>query len=166
MRRFIAPSLAACFLIVLMSGCSKPVYTGYRGTVYPPTTGVKVSFQPEKVEHSCKVFAHTVFTIPGSVTGKDISSKVSEEAKAKGANLILVGMSRRGKDADVSYRVDYFGPDHDYLCADGWCGWKYGYDVLEKQEGWISVGYDEWGNADVFYEDPVILQAAFLRCHF
>ncbi|MDH3346661.1 MAG: hypothetical protein OEM02_00980 [Desulfobulbaceae bacterium] len=159
--------MTACFyslMFFMLSGCSKPDYSLYHGTVYPPTKGVKVSFQPGKVDHGCMVFAHTVFTIPGPVTGQEISSKVSAEARAKGANMLLVGMSRKGNDEDVDYRVDYFGPDHDYLCADGWCGWKYGFEVLEKQQGWLSVGYGEWGNAEVFYAEPIIIQAAFLRC--
>jgi hypothetical protein len=76
---------------------------------------------------------------------------------------VLIGRARESKDNN-GLTFHYYGPAHEYLCTDQCGGWKYGYDLWEQQEDWVSFGYAQWGKANAVYEMPMILQVALLRC--
>jgi hypothetical protein len=149
--------------IFIVASCAKNENTIYYGPVYQQTDKVAIAFLPEQVAENCFVFAHLLITIPAGKNGLEIAEIVTAEAQLRGADTILIGQSRKSeKDAVLTIR--YFGPTQEYLCRENWCGWKFGYDVWEKQGNWVDVGYTEWNNNTRLYEHSITLQIAFLRC--
>lgn len=156
--------LVCCLLPLLLTACfSKPAtYTGVR---FPPTNTVDICFQKSDVPKSCQGFAHLITSTAGPTTGRDIQEALIKEAKAKGADLILLGMAREqtGKKEDA-FHFDYFGPQYPYPFPQGWMGWKFGFEKWEKAGSLIGFGLDNWGNVDSRYDSSLMIQAAFLRC--
>ncbi len=149
--------------LLLLTNCAKKQLFPYSGPDYPPTQQVTVNFLPEQVTDNCLVFAHLLVTIPPGKTGKDIADIISAEAKLRGADIVLVGQGRESdEDSDLEFR--YFGPVQEYLCKAQWCGWKYGYELWEKQGQWVGIGFAEWDNQDQRYDHSIMLQIAFLSC--
>ena len=150
-------------VLLLVAGCGGKDTTAYKGAKYPPTTKVIPAFQPSQVPVSCRVFSHLLVWLPRDSNGTTIAQAVVKEAKAHGADMLLIGGSRQTED-DKGPEFVYYGPGQEYKCNDKWCGWKFGYDVWADQGDWVTLGYKEWGNGDVTFDFPIVLQAAFLRC--
>jgi len=146
-----------------MVGLGAPEPTGYTGTVYPATQTVTVAFQLTQVDRSCRVFAESLVQFPANSSGKDLETAVLTEAKARGANQVLLGQARQGKD-DNGQRFLYYGPIYEYLCTDQCGGWKFGFEFWEQQGEWVSVGYKEWGKPGAVFEMPLVMQMLMLRC--
>ena len=91
-------------------------------------------------------------------------AQLDREAKAHGADLVLLGQARRMKDDDPGVTFAYFGSGREYRCNDQWCGWKYSFDAWDRQGEFVGIGLGQWGNRNVSFPYPVMLQAAFLRC--
>ena len=163
MQNFMRISLLVLTVLFLVAGCGGKDTTGYRGKTYPATSKVIPTFQPGQVPVSCRVFSHLLVWLPRDSNGKMIADSLEKEAMAHGADMLLIGESRQAED-DRGLDFVYYGPDREYKCRDKWCGWKFGYDVWGIQGDWVTLGYQEWGNSDVSYEYPIVLQAAFLRC--
>jgi len=162
----ITPSLILIILtFFLLSGCGDKDtdMTAYKGQTYPSTTKVEYIFQAGQAPPSCRVFSELLVTLPAGVHGEVIREKFESEARARGTDMVLLGQSRQMED-DEGLTFIYYGPQKEYLCNDKWCGWKYGYDVWDEQGDFVNIGYKEWGNKDVQFDYPVMLQAAFLRC--
>lgn len=145
-----------------MLGFGEKNRTVYTGKVYPPTNKVAVAFQPSQVPRNCRVFAEVLAQLPPKQTGKDIEHTLLNEAGKRGADQILVGQSRQGDEKNA--RFLYYGPDREYLCSDQCGGWKFGYDLWEKQGEWVSIGYKEWGKSEDRYESPLVMQIVMLKC--
>lgn len=138
-------------------------HTEYPGVVYPPTTKPTVVFQPAQVGKSCRVTAEALAEFPAKSSGQSVASAVLSEAGKRGAEQVLVGRGRQsGKDTGPTFL--YYGPTTEYLCSERCGGWKYGYELWEKQGEWVPMGYREWNNPAAVYETPVLLQVVFLRC--
>jgi hypothetical protein len=150
-------------LIAGAFGCAKQDGSVFTGTVYPPTTEMTTVFQPTQVPGSCRVFAESLVFVPAELTGKDISSIILNEAGARGADMVLIGQTRESRK-DEGVQFTYFGLPKEYRIADQWRGWRYGYALWSKQGEWVSVGYKEWGNEDIRFEIPLLMQVALLRC--
>jgi hypothetical protein len=163
MKNFMQIAGLAVTVLFLVSGCGGKDSTGYSGEKYTPTTKVIPSFQPMQVPVSCKVFSHLFVWLPAGSNGQTIAQSVEKEAKAHGADMVLIGGSRQAED-DKGLEFAYYGPDQVYKCRDKWCGWKFGYQTWSKQGDWVSLGYKEWGNSNVTFDVPLVMQAAFLRC--
>ncbi len=136
--------------------------TVYSGPNYAPTSQVATAFQPTQVPKSCRVFAEVLVQLPPRLTGKDIESAILNEAGKRGADQVLIGQSRQGDDKGTQFL--YYGPDKEYLCSEQCGGWKFGYDVWEKQGEWVNIGYKEWGKAEVRFDVPLVVQMAMLQC--
>jgi hypothetical protein len=161
--------LMAAVLAAAM-GCGVKKYVGlgddrtvYNGPVYPATSKIAIAFQPAQTGKSCRVFAESLAQFPANLTGKDIETAVLAEAGKRGADQVLLGQTRQGEDDD-GLQFLYYGPSREYLCADQCGGWKFGYNLWEKQGGWVTVGYAEWGKAGVRFETPLVMQLVMLRC--
>ncbi|QQG64964.1 hypothetical protein [Desulfobulbus oligotrophicus] len=167
--------IAAVILLAVLSGCGAkdrvmqvvglggPDPTVYSGPVYPATSKIATAFQADQVNRSCRVFAEVLVQLPEQFSGKDIESTILKEAGTRGADQVLIGQARTStKNSGPTFL--YYGPTYQYLCADQCGAWKYGYDLWEKQGEWVSVGYRQWGNVDVVYEMPIIMQVLMLRC--
>jgi len=164
---------SALLAIVLISapGCGTKELLGlgdkeqnpYTGPAYPPASKIVTAFQPTQVPRSCRVFAEVLVQLPPKISGKNIENTILAEAGKRGADQVLIGQSRQGNEDD-GLQFHYFGPKKEYLLTEQWDGWKFGYDLWEKQGAWVSVGYKEWGKAEVSYETPLVLQMAMLRC--
>jgi len=153
--------LALLFVFFLPAACAGH-NPDYNGPQYPPSDRVTKAFQPSQIPDSCRVFAQMLATFPAGYSGQDIDEALSAEAQSRGADMALIGQSRRcEEDAPLSF--DYYGPDQEYPIRD-WAGWKYGYDVWEKQGEWVGFGYTECGNSGVSYDYSVMSRIAFLRC--
>jgi hypothetical protein len=148
---------------LLLAGCGGKGDNTFQGATYSPTTKVIPVFLPEQVPVSCRVFAQLYVWLPAGSTGKTIARAVEQEARAHGADMLLIGESRQASD-DKGVSFAYYGPAREYNCRERWSGWKFGFDVWASQGEWVSLGYKEWGSADVSYDIPIIMQAAFLRC--
>ncbi len=86
----------------------------YKGKKYPSTKKVVPSFQAEQVPVSCRVFAHLLIHIPEGFSGQDIALAAEEEAKARGADMLLIGGARQ-TDEDYGGPVfSYYGPAQPY----------------------------------------------------
>jgi hypothetical protein len=136
---------------------------GYQGITYFPTEKVVPTFQAQQVPVTCRVFAHLLVHIPEAFTGQEIAQAVEAEAMERGADMLLIGGTRRANN-NQGPAFSYYGPTHPYKCRDHWNGWKFAYDDLVNQGEWVTMGYDEWGNQKAHFNSPLIIQAAFLRC--
>ena len=163
MWKVIRISALVLTVICFVAGCGGKDSTAHRGEKYPATTTIIPTFQPNQVPVSCRVFSHLFVWLPGGSNGKTIALAVENEAKAHGADMLLIGGSRQAED-DNGLDFIYYGPEKEYKCRDKWCGWKFGYDVWSEQGDWVNLGYKEWGNGGVSFDFPIIMQAAFLRC--
>jgi len=167
----IVQSALLAIVLVSASGCGTKELLGlgdknqnpYTGPDYPPTSKIATAFQAAQAPRSCRVFAEVLVQLPPKITGKNIETTILAEAGKRGADQVLIGQSRQSKEDD-GVTFHYFGPRKEYLLAEQWDGWKFGYDLWEKQGDWVSVGYKEWGRAEVSYETPLVLQMAMLRC--
>ena len=142
-------------------GGSGPI--AYTGPVYPPTQVVAVVFQSAQVDKSCRVFAEALVQFPAKYSGKEVEATVLAEAKARGADQVLIGQARQSKDGNGPYFF-YYGPTHEYTCTDECGGWKFGFDLWEQQGDWASIGYREWGKAGMVFETPLVMQMVMIRC--
>lgn len=165
MKKNILSFILLVFTFVLMAGCGgkETDSNAFKGPVYAPTTRVDYIFQAAQSPPVCKVFAELLVTLPAAVSGDVIQQKLESEARAHGADMVLIGQSRQMED-DEGFTFVYYGPQKEYLCNEQWCGWKYGYDTWEEQGEFVSIGFKEWGNRNIQFDSPIMLQAAFLRC--
>ena len=160
MGRYILTCIAAA-LIVFLSGCGSHD-PGFQGMQYPPTEKVEPIFLKSKIPDSCRVFAHLFVTMPAGYTGKDFVSAVKKEAKAKGADMVLVGQSRQCT-TETALDFTYYGPDREYKIRE-WPGWNFGFEDWEEQGEWASIGYQEWGDSNLRFDYPIVMQVIFVRC--
>ena len=135
----------------------------YKGIQFPASDKVVPAFQDKQIPVSCRVFAHVLAHIPAGYTGKTLARTVEDEAMQRGADMLLIGAARQAED-EQGPAFSYYGPAQPYKCRDSWSGWKFAYDEWIDQGAWVAMGYNEWGNPDVRFNAPLILQTAFLRC--
>jgi len=147
--------------VFLLFACASPDLD-YTGEKYSPTDQVVPIFQVSQAQPSCRVFAPLFATMPANMVTSDFAAQISEEAKSKGADMMLIGQSRQCA-TESSLNYSYYGPDREYL-VNQWPGWSFGLDEWGEQGNWASIGYDKWTKTDVHYDYPIILQVAFLRC--
>lgn len=151
--------IVACFLF--LSGCGSSGKTA-QTLQYPPTDKVETVFQKQRIPASCRVFAHLLVDMPAGYTGQQFVAAVEEEAKSKGADMILIGQSRQcTTETDLKFK--YYGPDREYKINE-WPAWSYGFNEWHEQGAWANIGYDEWGNSEIYYDYPILMQVVFLRC--
>ena len=150
-------------LLLIMAGCSSKDIPAYHGRQYPASNTVIPVFQAGQVPVSCRVFSQMLVWLPENSTGKSIAQAIEQEAISRGADVLLIGKSREASD-DEGLLFTYYETAKEENCREQWPGWKFGYDVWSQQGDWVSFGYNEWGNADIQFNTPIILQAAFLRC--
>ena len=132
------------------------------GITYPATDKVESVFQRAQVPEQCRVFAQFFVTMPAQQTGQQFADAVAAEAKAKGADMLLIGQSRQStSSSELTYSK--YGPDREYKIGD-WPGWNFGYEEWQKQGAWANIGYGEWGNPKIHFDYPVVIQLVFLRC--
>lgn len=153
-------TLAASFAV--LSGCASDDVKTVHSIQFPPTERVEAVFQKNRIPESCRVFAHLFANMPAGYTGKQFVDAVSEEAKSKGADMMLIGHSREcTTETDLSFT--YYGPSREYTIRN-WPAWSYGFEEWQEQGAWASIGYQEWGSSDVHYDYPILMQVVFLRC--
>jgi hypothetical protein len=165
MNRLISSIILTPLALFLLYGCGgKDVNpNAFHGPVYPPTIGVQYIFQATQAKPGCRIFAELLISMPAGTNGETMREKLDREARAHGADMVIIGQSRRMGD-DEGFTFAYFGPQKEYRCNDQWCGWKYSYDAWDKQGKFVNIGLGEWGNKNAYFPFPVMLQAAFLRC--
>jgi hypothetical protein len=151
----------AAVAVFLLSACASSD-SGKSTIQYPPTDQVAPIFQINQAPASCRVFAHLFATMPANMTTSEFTARISEEAKASGADMMLIGQSRQCT-TESSLNFSYYGPDREYAINE-WPGWSFGFNEWGKQGNWASIGYDEWLRSDVHYDYPIVLQVVFLRC--
>jgi len=150
-------------LLLLASCGGKEPARRYTGPVHPPVSQTSVTFQARQVPTACRVIAHVVRTSPAGASARDISRALLDEASSRGADLLLVGLSREIKKG-ASPGISYYGPEVPYRFADGWTGWKFGLDEWLEQGGWASLGAAEWDSPAVRFDASIRTKVAFLRC--
>jgi hypothetical protein len=148
----------------LLSGCwssSAP----YDGIKFPKTTHSQKTFLEEEVSSDCTAFAHLLMSSKTHSNGKDIASAMHREAEDKGANLVLLGISRELPDAELTEnQFNYYGPEYPYVFKRTWLGWKFGFDEWDEAGFLTNLGADSWGNGNTTYDNSLIIQAVFLHC--
>ncbi len=156
--------LLCCALVFLSSCGGKDIDPhAFHGRLYPPTDKVTYIFQSSQAPTNCRIFAKLLVDMPAGINGALMREQMDKEAKAHGADMVLIGQARRMND-DEGFHFIYYGNGGEYRCNDQWCGWKYGFDVWDKQGKFVSIGIDQWSNQAVSFPFPVMLQAAFIRC--
>ncbi len=152
------------FFAIFLSGCFSDTAT-YEGISYPQATDSQFTFQGETVPDDCRVFAHLMMNSKGPATGKDISTAMHTEAESKGANLVLIGMTREMPDEQFEEnRFDYYGPEYDYSFQRTWLGWKFGFDEWDEAGSISDLGSNSWGNGAAKFDNSLLIQAVFLHC--
>ena len=156
--------LSLLLLPLLLSGCWSGT-TEYEGICYPECQVTEVTFQESTIPDSCFVFAHLQMATKAHATGKDIEEAMLQEARSKGANLILVGLARELLDADLEEnQFTYFGPDYSYKFTTTWLGWKFGFDEWNDADDLTSFGANNWDDGKVRFDNSLLIQAVFLHC--
>ncbi|MCF8057612.1 MAG: hypothetical protein K9K37_13370 [Desulfocapsa sp.] len=151
-------------LTTVLSGCWSGT-TEYEGISFPKTTATQVSFQKQTIPGDCSAFAHLQMNTKMHSSGKDIEEAMLKEAGDKGANLVLVGMSRENMGAELEENhFSYFGPEYAYTFNKTWLGWKFGFDEWNDCDKLVGLGADNWGSSDVSFDNSLLIQAVFLRC--
>ncbi len=158
--KFCVGCLAAVSMILLGACASSD--KNHIGDRYEPTSKAETIFQVSQVPKSCRVFAHLFATMPAAMTTQEFGSRVEEEAKAKGADLILIGQARQSTSTS-SIDFAYYGPASEYSIQE-WSGWRFALDEWSAQGSWTTLGYSEWMHGNVHFDYPAVVQAAFLRC--
>jgi hypothetical protein len=151
------------FVLILLTGCaSKP--SAYSGIRFPATSQVGVTFQEKEVPAQCKAFAHIIVHTPAGLTGARVGQQITEYAKDKGADLILIGMSRRtpGKGPN-DFQFYAYGPTQEYLFSKGWLGWKFGYKDWEDGRQVVGFGSNNWSDSAT-NDVSMKIQTVLLRC--
>jgi len=155
--------LCVVAMLFLVAGCGGKETPTYLGGQYPTTTKVIPSFQADQIPVSCSVFSHLFVWQPAGSNGQTIAMTIEQEARSRGADMVLLGGTRQAeKDRGLAFVC--YGPATEYKCRDKWCGWKFGYQDWAKQGEWVSFGFKEWGNSIASYATPLVIQAAFLKC--
>lgn len=151
-------------MIFTLSACGgTTVHSNYSGPQYPETAQVDVLFQASQVQPSCRVFAELFAFFPADVSAQTIATVLTDEARVRGAQVLLIGQSRESEKDEGMYLM-YLGPQREYAMDRGWSDWRAGYPVWKKQLGWIVLGHGEWGREDLLFPVPIAVQAAMLRC--
>ena len=147
----------------LLAGCgSKP--PAYQGLSFPPASSTAVTFQEKDVPGQCKAFAHIIVSTPTGASGEQIGQGITDFARSKGADLILVGQSRKSKGSgEHDFTFTSYGPRQEYLFNKDWLGWKFGLQNWEKSEGITGFGYNNWKDATV-YDFSQKIQIVLLHC--
>jgi len=152
------------FLTTFLSGCFSGT-TEYEGLSFPKTTGSEIAFQEHSIPADCSAFAHLLMSTKMHSSGKDISIAMHREAEEKGANLILVVMSREMTEEELTEnRFDYYGPKYAYNFDKTWLGWKFGFDEWNDAGNLVGFGANTCGSSDVSFDNTLLIQAVFLRC--
>jgi hypothetical protein len=151
-------------LLFFLSACTSSGVV-YKGIKYPETNTVQISFQEDNIPDECTAFAHILLKTKINSDGEEIAHIMEEEAKAKGANRILVGMSREynGRKLETD-RFDYYGPEYSYIFKKNWLGWKFGFDEWNEGNRLVGLGADAWENSNTIFRNSLLIQAVFLRC--
>lgn len=156
-------SLLGAILFLLLTGCGGKEIPAYKGEQYPVSNRVIPVFQTSQVPVSCRVFAQLHAWFPENSTAQTIAQALEQEAKQHGADILLIGESRVAKE-EMDVTFSYYDTEKELDCREQWPGWTYGFDSWACQGEWITFGYNEWGNEQVTYSTPIVLQAAFLKC--
>lgn len=151
-------------LTIFLAGCwSSP--SGYEGIRFPKTSASAVTFQETDIPDHCSAFAHVLMNSKMQSTGKELRDALTREASDKGANLILVGMSREMEEEELEEnRFDYFGPEYAYDFNKTWLGWKFGFKEWSKANNLIGLDAAAWENNEMSFKNSLLIQAVFLRC--
>lgn len=151
-------------LLFFLSACAFSEFD-YKGIKYPQTNRVQMSFQEEDIPDDCSAFAHVLLKTRTNSTGAQLAHIMKEEAKSKGANRILIGMSREltAENLEID-RFHYYGPQYDYIFNKTWLGWKFGFDEWNKGNRLVGLGADTWGDPQTNFRNSLLIQAVFLRC--
>lgn len=159
------PVLFSFVISMVLTSCtfSHDDSLGYHGRTYPPTSMVRTIFLASQAPGQCRVIAELLATLPANKDGAWIQQALEKEAKAHGADFLLIGQSRQMED-DIDLTFAYYGPEMEYPIQDNWCGWKSGFDTWEEQGALVGIGAEEWGNNEVRFPFPLMIQTAFLRC--
>ena len=128
--------------LLLLAACTGKGCAG--GITHPPTDRVEPVFQLARVPEQCRVFAQVLITLPALQTGQQFAETVSAEARARGADMLLIGQSRQAT-AETELTFTYYPPDREYKIGE-WPGWNFGFEDWQEQGAWANIGYEEWGN--------------------
>lgn len=152
-------------LLFFLSACGSSSVVTYEGIQYPQTNKVEVGFQENNIPDECSAFAHLLLNTKANSNGEEIANTILEEAKAKGANRILIGMSREviGEELETN-RFDYYGPEYSYAFNRTWLGWKFGFDDWNDGDTLVGLGAQAWGDSSEIFRNTLLVQAVFLRC--
>ncbi len=151
-------------LIFFLSACTSSEVV-YEGIKHPQTDSVQVSFEESSIPDDCSAFAHLLLNTKMHSNGEEIAHIIQEEAKSKGANRILIGMSREVMDEELETdRFDYYGPDYSYTFHRAWLGWKFGFDEWNEGDRLVGLGANVWGDSSITFRQTLLVQAVFLRC--
>ena len=151
----------AAVIMTLLGACASSD-KNHIGARYEPTSQVETVFQVSQVPKSCRVFAHLLATMPATMTTQEFGSRLEEEARDKGADLILIGQARQSTSTS-SIDFAYYGPASEYRIQE-WSGWSFALDEWSEQGSWATLGYSEWVQGNVLFDYPAVVQAAFLLC--
>ncbi len=156
------------FFLLLLSALLSGCFSGtaqYTGISFPPTAASTIVFQESDVPRSCSAFAHLLMTTKENSRGDEISSSIQKEAELRGADRILIGLSRENESNLDENRFEYYGPDYAYNFNKTWLGWKFGFDTWNDAGPLVGLGVNNMGNSDVSFENSLLIQAVFLRCN-
>lgn len=148
-------------LTILGAGCHQ-VDFNYIGKSYPPTDHVDLYFVKADVPPGLSVIGRAIVTAPEGTPGEGVKKGLIKEAKAKGADAILVGPARRVLKGKTTYwNWNYYG-------GPGWAwgnewGWGYGdpeWDILGPTTAFGAVHASD---PQTVYDYALKMKVIFLK---
>ncbi len=147
----------------ILSGCVSGT-AKYTGISFPATPDSEIVFQESDIPDTCSAFAHLLMTTKENSTGQEISTAIKKEAELRGADLILIGLSRENESNLDENLFAYHGPKYSYNFNKTWLGWKFGFDAWNDAGPLVGLGSNNLGNSEVSFKNSLMVQAVFLRC--
>ncbi len=163
-NRLVTLFLAPLYFMLFTSGCIKfapPATT----LSFPETKKVDITFQNDTIPTDCRVFSHRLTFTPAGGTGRQIHDSLITNARAVGADMVLIGLVREQLDEDLEeYQFHIYGPSAPYLFQSRWNGWKFGFNDWRNQGDVINFGINALQDDNTEYRQGLIIQNIYLTC--
>ncbi len=162
---YLLHSLSLSIILFLLAGCSTKPIVSKKQESYLPTSKVTITFENEKVPAQCKVFSQRLMVTPRNVTGQQIQTELLNNARQKGADVVLLGLARENLDDQDEYQFFAYGPEKPFSFHRKWGGWTYGFRDWQRNGGDIvPMDYNALNDQQNPFYHSLYIQNIYLTC--